>query len=410
MKVCMLAYTYYENDNRVRRYADTLMRRGDTVDVISLRREDQIGHEEINGVRVYRIQSREVNEKGKLSYLYRIAKFLIRSSVFLTRRHLKEPYDLIHVHSVPDFEVFAALIPKLKGAKVILDIHDLVPELYCSKFFKDHSSLIYEALALLEKYSASFADHVIASNHIWYKRLLERSVTENNSSVILNYPDNSIFYRRTNHRDDGKSIMIYPGTLNWHQGLDVAIKSFDKIREKAPGAEFHIYGDGPSKPALANLIRELSLEERVLLNGMQPLDKMADIMSRADIGIVPKRNNSFGGEAFSTKILEFMSLGIPVIVSRTKIDNYYFNDCVVKFFRSEDEADLAEKMIALIKDRQERERLVPNASRFLEDYTWENKQHLYLDLVDRLVQGRPSSRNRKEYNQDSTVKPVSRCA
>ncbi|MGZ6248638.1 MAG: glycosyltransferase, partial [Syntrophales bacterium] len=104
-----------------------------------------------------------------------------------------------------------------------------------------------------------------------------------------------------------------------------------------------------------------------------------------------------------------MSLGIPVIVSRTKIDNYYFNDCVVKFFRPEDEADLAEKMVALIKDRQERERLVANASRFLEDYAWENKQHLYLDLVDRLVHGRPLARTGKKYNQDSKVKPSSRC-
>ncbi|MGZ3612329.1 MAG: glycosyltransferase family 4 protein [Syntrophales bacterium] len=405
----MVAYSNYDSDNRVRRYAETLVRRGDAVDVISLRWGDQRDSDRINGVRVFRIQSREMNEKRKISYFYRVMKFLVKSAVYLSRQHLREPYDLIHVHSVPDFEVFAALIPKLKGAKVILDIHDLVPELYCSKFGKDHGSLIYEALALLEKYSASFADHVIASNHIWYKRLLDRSVTKSNSTVILNYPDSSVFYRRTNHRDDGKPLMIYPGTLNWHQGLDVAIKAFDKIREKVPEAEFHIYGDGPSKLALASLIRELGLEGRVLLNGTQPLDKMANIMSRADIGIVPKRNNSFGGEAFSTKILEFMSLGIPVIVSRTKIDNYYFNDCVVKFFRPEDEADLAEKMVALIKDRQERERLVANASRFLEDYAWENKQHLYLDLVDRLVHGRPLARTGKKYNQDSKVKPSSRC-
>jgi len=410
MKVCMVAYTFYERDNRVRRYAETLVRWGAAVDVISLGREDQASYDEISGVRVYRIQPREVNEKGKLSYLYRIVKFLVRSSVFLTRQHLKEPYDLIHVHSVPDFEVFSAFIPKLKGAKVILDIHDLVPEFYCSKFGRNHQSSTYKTLLVLEKYSASFADHVIASNHIWHKKLLDRSVNEKNCTVILNYPDSSIFHRRTNHRDDGKVIMIYPGTLNWHQGLDIAIKAFDMIKEKVREAEFHIYGDGPSKPALINLVKELGLEGRVLLNGTRPLDKMAEIMSLSDLGIVPKRNDPFGGEAFSTKILEFMSLGVPLIVSRTKIDNYYFNDSVVKFFRPEDEADLAEKMLSMIKDRQERERLVANASRFLEDYTWENKQHLYLDLVDRLVQGRPSSRNRKEYNQDSTVKPVSRCA
>jgi glycosyltransferase involved in cell wall biosynthesis len=204
--------------------------------------------------------------------------------------------------------------------------------------------------------------------------------------------------------------MIYPGTLNWHQGLDIAIKAFDKIKEKVPEAEFHIYGDGPSKPALVNLVEDLGLEMRVLLNGTRPLDKMAEIMSKADLGVVPKRNDTFGGEAFSTKILEFMSLGVPLIVSRTKIDSYYFNDSVVKFFKPEDETDLAEKMVALIKDRQERERLVANASRFVEDYTWENKQHLYLDLVNRLVHGKSSEKNREESNHDSTVNPGTRCA
>ena len=41
---------------------------------------------------------------------------------------------MIHVHSVPDFLVFAALVPKLLGARIILDIHDILPEFYASKF------------------------------------------------------------------------------------------------------------------------------------------------------------------------------------------------------------------------------------------------------------------------------------
>ena len=56
--------------------------------------------------------------------------------IFITKKHFNDPYDLIHVHSVPDFEVFAVLIPKLLGAKIILDIHDIVPEFYASKFNK----------------------------------------------------------------------------------------------------------------------------------------------------------------------------------------------------------------------------------------------------------------------------------
>jgi glycosyltransferase involved in cell wall biosynthesis len=385
LKACMLAYTFYENDGRVMRYAETLAKEGVDVEAIVLRRNLQPVEEVVNGVRVIRIQKRKKNERGRYSYLLRILRFFFLSMIEITHRHLKEPYDIIHVHSVPDFEVFAASFPKLRGTKVILDIHDLVPELYCSKFRKNHTSVVYRMLTLLEKYSASFADHVIASNHIWHKKLIGRSVGVEKCSVILNYPDSSIFYPRTKQRANGKLVMIYPGTLNWHQGVDVSIKAFNMIKEKVPEAEFHIYGDGPSRTALTNLIRELGLERRVLLSRPKSLDEIAEVMADADIGIVPKRNDPFGDEAFSTKILEFMSIGIPVIVSRTKIDTHYFDDSVVKFFEPDNETDLAEKMLSLFKDRQERHRLVGNASRFIEDYFWKNKQHQYLDLVERLV-------------------------
>ncbi len=381
----MVTYSFYERDNRVRRYAETLLKRGDAVDVISLRQGNQADYDEINGVRVYRIQSREFNENGKLSYLWRVSKFLTKSGFFLSRQHLREPYDLIHVHSVPDYEVFSALIPKLKGAKVILDIHDLVPEFYCSKFGKEQGSLIYKTLILIEKCSAAFSDHVIASNHIWYQRLVDRSVSKKKCTVILNYPDSSLFRNRENQRNDGKLIILYPGTLNWHQGLDIAIRAFNIIKEKVPKAEFHIYGEGPSKQALTALVSRLGLERRVLLQGARPINRIAEIMSCADIGIVPKTNDPFGGEAFSTKILEFMLLGIPLIVAKTKIDEYYFNSSVVQYFEPGDENDLAKNMLLMLTDKEKRASLSQKAREFVAQYTWERNKREYLDLVDSLA-------------------------
>src|SRR5271170_1797786 len=124
MRACMVAYTFYEEDNRVRRYAEALAKRGDQVDVVALRHAGKSPTESINGVRVIRIQRRAINEKGKFTYLGKLLLFLIRSMFFLTKEQFKgSGYDLIHVHSVPDFEIFAAFVPKLMGAKIILDIH-----------------------------------------------------------------------------------------------------------------------------------------------------------------------------------------------------------------------------------------------------------------------------------------------
>lgn len=68
----------------------------------------------------------------------------------------------------------------------------------------------------------------------------------------------------------------------------------------------------------------LQLSDRILIKPPYPLREIAFVMANADLGVVPKRNDSFGGEAFSTKILEFMALGIPVVVADTKIDKCYF--------------------------------------------------------------------------------------
>ena len=139
----MLAYTYYEHDNRVKRYAEALAKRGDEVEAVVIGRQGQERYEVINGVHVIRIQKRVIDEKGPLSYLFKLTLFFIRSAWFIARRQISKPYQLIHVHSVPDYEVFAALIPKLFGIKIILDIHDIVPEFYASKLlFKSQASML----------------------------------------------------------------------------------------------------------------------------------------------------------------------------------------------------------------------------------------------------------------------------
>lgn len=388
LRICMVAYTFYETDNRVMRYAEELVRRGDEVDVIALKKEGQEFRENIGGVNLFRIQERKINERGRLSYLFRILKFLIRSGYFLTKRQLKYRYDIIHVHSVPDFEVYAAIIPKLLGAKIILDIHDIVPEFYASKFNADADSFLYKLLVLVEKRSARFSDHVIISNHIWEKRLEFRSTMPKKCTTIMNYPDES--WEKTGVRtvSNDKFIMMYPGTLNWHQGLDIAVKATAIIKERCPKAELHIYGEGPAKDALRQQITNLGLQNRVVLNDPLPVKLIREVMANADLGIVPKRNDGFGGEAFSTKTLEFMSLGVPIIVSRTKIDQYYFNDSVVKFFTPENSGDLANAMLEMISNRELRERQAENALRFVEKYKWQANKHLYLDLVDCLAKNK----------------------
>jgi len=386
MRIAMVAYTFYDGDNRVMRYAETLVKRGDHVDVFALRGAEQTAEEDVNGVSVHRLQGRLLNERGVASYAWRLTQFFVRALYQLSLHDFRAKYDLIHVHSVPDFLVFTTLLPRLRGTPVILDIHDILPEFYASKFGASPTSRSFKVLLGIERCSARFASHVIIANHIWKERLLSRSVTPEKCTVVLNSPDRSIFTRSAAPIRNGNRItLLYPGSLNWHQGLEIAIRAFARIVDKVPNADLVIYGDGPSKEDLIRLAKDLGLGNRVQMPAARPLREIAKAIESADIGIVPKRKDSFGNEAFSTKILEFMALGVPVIVSDTKVDRYYFNDSVVRFFRGGDDEDLARCMLDLILNQDQRRQLVDNASRFVEQIDWNAKRGEYVDLVDNLA-------------------------
>ena len=384
-KICMLVYSFYESDNRVMRYARALAERGDQVDVIALADgNQQPAFEVIDGVRVHHIQRRLRNEKGKYTYLYRLLKFCAKSSFVLSRLHLKHRYDLVHVHNVPDFLVYSAWLPRLTGARVILDIHDMLPEFFANKFGKPERSLYVRLLKLIERLSARFANHVIISNHLWSEKATARSMAREKCSVFINYVDLNLFRSRRT-RNDGRFVMLYHGGLQRHQGLDLAIRAFDKACRQNLETEFHIYGGGNMKPELQALVRELGLDNRVFLRDSVPSREVADIVANADLGIVAKRADSFGNEAYSTKIMEFMAGGVPVIVSRTKIDSFYFNDSVVRFFRPGDEDDLAAAMEDLMKNRELRESLVRNSREYVLQNNWDTRKQKYLHLVDSLI-------------------------
>lgn len=384
-RVCMLVYSFYESDNRVLRYARALVDRGDEVDVIALSSgDDQPRFEVLDKVNVYRIQRRDRNEKGKFSYLYRLMKFCLKSFLSLSRLQLKRKYDLVHVHNVPDFLVFSAIVPKLCGAKIILDIHDILPEFFANKFRRSEKGAYVGMLRGIEAMSAGFANHVIISNHLWRDKITMRSVPVDKCSVFINYVDTTVF-NCTRKRNDGRFIILYHGGLQRHQGLDVAIKAFAKIHADAPEAQFHIYGGGNMKPELEKLVADLGLSSKVLFFEAMPMRRIAEVVADADLGVVPKRADSFGNEAFSTKIMEFMAEGVPAVVSRTKIDEYYFNDSLVQFFTSGDEIALAAAIRHMMNHPELRTKQALAAREFISRNSWDVKRHEYLGLVDSLL-------------------------
>jgi len=340
----------------------------------------------ISGVRLFRIQDRFGKDKPSKpgSFLWPILRFLASSSLWLARQHWRERYDLVHVHNIPDFLVFAASYPRLTGAKVILDIHDIVPEFFSSKFRVSENTALVRGLKFAEKVSAAFAHHVILANDLWLDKYVKRATKREKCSVFINHVDARIFQPVQRGVGNGKRVILFPGGLQWHQGVDIAIRAFAKLRARFPRAEFHVYGEGDMKRSLQTLAGELGLDGSVRFFAPLGLRDIAGVMANSDLGVVPKRADSFGNEAYSTKIMEFMSVGVPVVVASTKIDRYYFDDSVVRFFESGNVDALAESMYEVLNNEQLRRGLASRALEYAARHSWTNHRHEYLKLVDTL--------------------------
>ena len=383
-KICMLAYTHYEMDTRIRRYAESLVKRGDQVEVIALASDkNPIGVGELNGVAVRRIQMRDYTERSKWEYAARLLKFLFRSEKVIRARQAEVRFDLIHVHNMPDFLVFACWYPKLGGAKLILDIHDMVPELFGNKFKGGGEGFFVPFLKWVEKLSADFVDHVIVSNRIWLKAF-ERSAPPGKCSEYVNNVDPAMYYKHERMRTDSRKIVIFPGSFQWHQGLDLAIDAMALVKDRVPEAELHLYGGGPTQADLEKQVERLQLQKWVKFCGILPPNEMVQVVADADVGVVPKRADSFGNHAYSTKIMEFMSQGVPAVISRTEVDAYYFDDNVVRFFPSGDVKAMADAIVEVLQDPALRQKLVTGGLQYAERHGWESRRADYFHLVDSL--------------------------
>ena len=297
------------------------------------------------------------------------------------------------LHNVPDFLVFAAIIPKLLGASVILDIHDALPELYAGKFGSVRGSFIDKVLRWIERISCRFADQVLIANDIWRDKLIRRALPADKCSTMLNYPDLRLFtpLSTKNGRQDDKFIMLYPGSLNRHQGVDLAVRAFTLVKKELPQAELHIYGEGVELNELVRLAAELGVSEAVKFRSPLPIDQISTVMAAADVGIEPKRAEGFADEALSTKILEFMACGVPVVVSKTSVHSHYFNDSVVHFFAPGDAVALAKAVTAVFDDRSARLDRPARARDFAAKFDWAHRAGEYFQILAALVEGVPSA-------------------
>ena len=390
---CMVVHAYYPiTETRVERQAQALVAHGTEVDVICLGSSSRPEISMVDGVRVVRLPVRRHGRSGAAVQLFEYLAFFALTFFHLSKLYRRRHYDVVQVHNLPDFLVFAALIPKLSGARVILDLHDLMPEFYAERFSRSIDNLLVRLICWQERVACRFADHVITVTELWRQTLIGRGIPAGKVTVVMNVADDRVFrpdVAGNGAGGDGRFRLVYHGAMAWRHGLDLVLQAIDAIRQDAPDVLLMLHGGGRARPALERMADELGLQDHVQFSThFVPTEELPNLLQQADLAVVPYREGVFTGGILPTKLMEYAALGIPAIASQTPAIAAYFDETTVQFFTPGDVDELAQCIQTLYRDRTRLAELARNITGFNERYNWAKQRAVYLQLVDRLVESR----------------------
>ncbi len=392
MRHCMVVHSHYPiGEPRVERQAKALIQRGYQVDVICLRSDQEKPFERVDGVDIFRLPVQRHRGRGPAFQMIEYMAFFILAFFRLSVLYLQRRYNSVQIHNLPDFLVFTALVPKLGGARIILDLHDLMPEFFASSFKTGMKNAAVRLLLIEEKLSCWFANHVITVTELWRKSLIGRGVSAEKVSVVMNVADDSIFQRLPipvtggEEKSANSFNLIYHGTLAHRYGIDLLIEALAKVYPQIPEIHLVIHGRGDFMEELRHQAKELNVESLITFSTRYlPMTEIPRMIQQADLGIVPYRRDVFTDGILPTKLMEYVALGVPVLAADTPIIREYFNESMVQYFQSGDSNDLAKNILWLYQHRDRLAELAQNADQFNLQYSWNRVADSYAETLDRL--------------------------
>ncbi len=387
--VCMIAYTDgYNFDSRVRGEAELLASHGFQVRCLTNMSGRAPVRFVLSGVEVRELPVAKYRGKNTAAYLGYYLWFLLLCSAACLRLLLKGELDVVHVHNVPDFLVLAGLVPRLAGRKVVLDVHDSVPETFATKF--SGPSFLQHALRLEESWSARLAHKVICVNHPQRDVLVGRGIPSTKTFIFMNVPDPAIFGRQpTNVGTDPKQgtfNLVYHGTMTERLGVDLIIRAVAGLRNRIPNVRLHLWGGGDDLERFRNLARDLAEEAVVFKPKGFLLHDLPRQLASMHVGVVGNRRNIATDLMLPVKLLEYVAMGIPTVAPRLRTIERYFAADMVTYYEPENVEALEEAIYRLYSCPTARRAQAERADDFLRQHGWARQGNELVTFYRQLVE------------------------
>jgi glycosyltransferase involved in cell wall biosynthesis len=390
-RILIIAYTAYARDGRVKRQAEALTSRGDQVDAICLA-DGEVA--DTRGVNVIGLLLPRYRGASRIDYLRSYINFFSQAAALAIRRSLQARYDVVIACTMPDLAILSALPCRLFGSKLVLDVHDTMPELYLDKFGGRHGRIGARMLMLQERVSARLADRVLAVHDLHAERLHQSGVPQRKLVVIANSPDPRIFpvpdidcqSRRVRSEPGvGTFSIICHGTISRRLGLDTTLAALALLHQRFPLIRLRIVGAGDYLNELKALSRKLRVESAISFENPVPIQELAAKLGEANVGLVPNNESSATHLMLPVKLLEYATLGIPVICARLRTIEHYFSEGSVRYFSPNNARQLARAIQDLYLDPALRDSLSNSAANVVKRISWPIHSQRFCDAVDSLI-------------------------
>jgi len=382
----MIAYTNYLFDGRVRSEAEVLADSGFRVLCLTNKSGSKPTSFQLDGVTVRELNVSKYQGKNPIGYLASYLLFLLLSSAACCRLLLRRELDVVHAHNLPDFLVLAGLLPRLRGKKVVLDVHDSIAETFATKFAG--MPLARKILLLEEKLSFLVAHRIICVNVPQQELLINRGTPSSKTSVCMNAPDRRLFKRSLHQTSPQHGFhLVYHGTMAERLGVDLIITAIAHLRERVPQLFLHLWGGGDDLEAFQDLARELGLDEQVLFKPAGvPLHELSDRLSQMNLGVVGNRRSVATELMLPVKLMEYVALEIPVVAPRLRTIERYFSDDMITFFEPGDVESMSNAIELLIRQPDLARTRAKQATTFLDTHGWNHQSEELVRFYKALVE------------------------
>lgn len=409
--IAVITYDWYPHEIRALRSAEATVSAGYDVDVICLQQPGMKSYEVYNGVRIYRLPASRSSGGSLLMTLLYWGWFLLLAGVTVAWLHLRRRYNVVHVHNMPDFLVFSAFFPKLLGAKIILDVQDVSPELMAAKAKGPLRRVVIRLASWQEQISTAFAHHIITTGPFFEELLIQRGVAQKKITSILNSTDPKFFPQARRYplppEPSGKEhpfIIMYHGTVAERNGLDTAVRALALARQVVPYVRLDIQGIGENLPLLKQLAAELGLSDCVVFSGPCPPEKIVDFVVHGHVGIIPYRRDGFAELVLPTKAYEFAWMRRAMIASDTPAIRSMFRPESIILCDPSSPESFAEAIIDLYRHPEKRASMIDNAYEDYLPYRWELMVERYQRLLKSLSYTRCRTTSSKELLENECPK------